>query len=336
MWGGRDAGDLGECGGQASLLPPFPPPPPEQCGPQALVEASDAPGPKQVPGQLSSRGPGGGRSLHGGLGAPLGRQLGLGIQYLLLGSWGEKGWACWLPDWGRGCGSGCHPPQLSVLPPHPHQCGLRPEAGSSASPWGWSQSPGRCQPHSPPASPSPGSASACGEGVRTVVQGRPRCLYRPGGPPAALGVKETGNGEAARRWRGTAPANRGSPFRPASNGHRAQRTDGPEAGPGKVEGPQRAARRLVFASTRGAALPVPPSGDGKAGQCPPNPTLGAGTPGAEAPLDSASASFPVQEAARRGRRWGQPSVLGGYLLSGGTDPSPARPWFTAPHPSLES
>lgn len=58
---------------------------PEQCGPQSLVEASDAPAPKQVPGQLGGCGPGGGRGLHGGLGTPLGRQLGLGSQYLLLG-----------------------------------------------------------------------------------------------------------------------------------------------------------------------------------------------------------------------------------------------------------
>lgn len=80
MGGGRDAGDLEVCGAQASLLPPSPSLPPEQCGPQSLVEAGDAPAPKQVPGQLGSCGPGGSRSLHGGLSAALGRQLGLGIQ----------------------------------------------------------------------------------------------------------------------------------------------------------------------------------------------------------------------------------------------------------------
>lgn len=162
LWGaggGRDTGDLRLCGGQASLLPPLtltvPHHRPEQCGPQSLVEASDAPAPKQVPGQLGGCGPGGGRGLHGGLGAPLGRQLGLGSQYLLLGGWGEKGWVCLRGGGGApGAGPWLLPPsQLCVPALHPHRGGRHPEAGSSASPWGWSQSPGRCQLHSPPASP---------------------------------------------------------------------------------------------------------------------------------------------------------------------------------------
>ena len=98
----------------------LPAPQPEQRGPQALVETSDATAPQQVPGQLSGRGAGGGRSLHRGLGTPLARQLGLGRQDLPLGGWGERRRPAGLPrstGWGRGRGQpGCQPPRPTPQP----------------------------------------------------------------------------------------------------------------------------------------------------------------------------------------------------------------------------
>ena len=63
--GDRRVTDWDAWGGRVGRPPlALPAPQPEQRGPQALVEASDAAAPQQVPGQLSGCGAGGGRSLH--------------------------------------------------------------------------------------------------------------------------------------------------------------------------------------------------------------------------------------------------------------------------------
>lgn len=91
--GGSDPGGVGQRQPPSSGTPS---PPPEQRGPQALVEAGKAAALEQVPGKLGGCGPRHSRSLCGGLGAPLRRELGLGGQDLLLGSWEERGQAGWL------------------------------------------------------------------------------------------------------------------------------------------------------------------------------------------------------------------------------------------------
>lgn len=72
--GGDWLGGGGQVGGPPPTLPA---PLPEQRGPQSLVEAGDAAAPQQVPGQLSGCGPGCSWRLHGGLGTPPARKLGL-------------------------------------------------------------------------------------------------------------------------------------------------------------------------------------------------------------------------------------------------------------------
>lgn len=109
-------------GGWASPCPACPPP--EQRGPQALVEASNAAAPQQVPGQLCGCGAGRGWSLHRGLGTPLARELGLGRQDLPLGSWGERGRPAGLPPstgWGWGRGPAGVPPRPTSPTPSPRR-----------------------------------------------------------------------------------------------------------------------------------------------------------------------------------------------------------------------
>ena len=112
-------------GGWASPRPACPPP--EQRGPQALVEASNAAAPQQVPGQLRGCGAGCGWSLHRGLGTPLARELGGGRQDLPLGSWGDRGRPAGLPPspgWG---GDG-----VQLVPPMPPTPSPRRPAS-----WSW-------------------------------------------------------------------------------------------------------------------------------------------------------------------------------------------------------
>lgn len=86
----------------APFLPASPSLPPEQRGSKSLVEASDATALQQVPGQLGGRGPWGRWSLHWWSGVPLGWELGLGSQYLLLGIWENgEGPAALPPNSGR-------------------------------------------------------------------------------------------------------------------------------------------------------------------------------------------------------------------------------------------
>lgn len=67
-----------------SHMPIFPP---EQCGPQSLVEASNAVVPQQVTGQLGGSGSRSSWSLYRGLGTSLGGELSLSSQNLPLSSW---------------------------------------------------------------------------------------------------------------------------------------------------------------------------------------------------------------------------------------------------------
>lgn len=221
----KDGGDVTQGGdtGQAGL-PALPAPPPEQRGPQALVEARDSSAPQQVPGQLGGRGSRGGWRFHRGLGSPLGREPSMGSQDLFLGGWGERDSLLARPQHRRGVGSGRPGPG-----PRPHRCGLRPGAGSSASPWGWSQSPGRCPRRSPPASPSTTSASAW-----------------------------TGEGGAAggeRLWGCRTPSLR-HPSSFSSNRHRAGQTDGSRAGPGQGRGPFYFLMIFILSTTVGVARAI--------------------------------------------------------------------------------
>lgn len=121
----KDGGDVTQGGdtGQAGL-PALPAPPPEQRGPQALVEARDSSAPQQVPGQLGGRGSRGGWRFHRGLGSPLGREPSMGSQDLFLGGWGERDSLLARPQHRRG--GGVWPPR-----PRPPPSPMRPAS------WSW-------------------------------------------------------------------------------------------------------------------------------------------------------------------------------------------------------
>lgn len=112
----KDGGDVTQGGdtGQAGL-PALPAPPPEQRGPQALVEARDSSAPQQVPGQLGGRGSRGGWRFHRGLGSPLGREPSMGSQDLFLGGWGERDSLLARPQHRRGGGGLAAPAPAPAL-----------------------------------------------------------------------------------------------------------------------------------------------------------------------------------------------------------------------------
>lgn len=173
-----------------------PSPPPEQRGPQALVEAGKAAALEQVPGKLGGCGPRHSRSLCGGLGAPLRRELGLGGQDLLLGSWEERGQAGWLSlqdkvRAGPG-GSGCCRSAVLPLPPKPSP--MRPASCS----WIFSISMGVVTITWQVPAPQPASISfssvSCLQGGRGGAAGRRQGSLPPWQLPVGVGVKADGGG----------------------------------------------------------------------------------------------------------------------------------------------